>query len=51
MHKKLKNNQKWFWLGVILVELVLFISSSLTYKQQTTIPFMEKYLGSNNRPF
>ncbi|WP_300561082.1 VanZ family protein [Companilactobacillus sp.] len=51
MNRNLKRNEKWYWLVVALVELVLFISSSMTYKQQTTIPFLERHLGSNNRPF
>jgi VanZ family protein len=51
MTRRLKQNEKWYWLGVIIVELVLFISSSMTYKQQTSIPFLERHLGSNNRPF
>jgi len=41
---KLKKNEKWFWSGVVLIELILFYSSSMTYKQQTSVPFLEKYV-------
>lgn len=41
---KLKSKEKWFWGGVVLIELILFYSSSMTYKQQTSVPFLEKYL-------
>lgn len=41
---KLKNKEKWFWGGVVLIELILFYSSSMTYKQQTSVPFLERYL-------
>lgn len=40
----LKKTQKWFWSGVVLIELILFYSSSMTYKQQTSVPFLEKYV-------
>ncbi|MFC6176999.1 VanZ family protein [Companilactobacillus huachuanensis] len=43
---KLKKNEKWFWSGVVLIELILFYSSSMTYKQQTSVPFLEKYMHS-----
>jgi len=49
MNKKLKNTEKWFWGVVVAVELILFYSSSMTYKQQTSVPFLEKYL--TNKPF
>lgn len=45
MENTLKKNIKWFWSGVILIELILFYSSSMTYKQQTSVPFLEKYLS------
>lgn len=47
--EKLKKLEKWFWGGVVLVELVLFYSSSMTYKQQTSVPFLEKYV--TGKPF
>lgn len=46
---KLKKNEKWFWGGVVLIELILFYSSSMTYKQQTSVPFLEKYV--HGKPF
>jgi len=49
MNKNLKQNEKWFWCAVIIVEVILFYSSSMTYKQQTSVPFLEKYLI--NKPF
>ncbi|MFD1417800.1 VanZ family protein [Companilactobacillus keshanensis] len=48
---RIKKHEKWYWLAVIAVELVLFYSSSMTYKQQTSVPFLEQHLGSNNKPF
>ncbi|AKP68266.1 VanZ family protein [Companilactobacillus ginsenosidimutans] len=51
MDRKLKLQEKWYWIGAAVVELILFISSSMTYKQQTSIPFLERHLGSNSRPF
>lgn len=51
MNRRLKLHEKWYWIGAVIVELVLFISSSMTYKQQTSVPFLERHLGSNNRPF
>lgn len=47
--EKLKKLEKWFWGGVVLIELVLFYSSSMTYKQQTSVPFLEKYV--HGKPF
>lgn len=44
MENSLKKNTKWFWSGVVLIEAILFYSSSMTYKQQTSVPFLEKYL-------
>ncbi|MFH5812147.1 VanZ family protein [Companilactobacillus sp. FL22-1] len=45
----LKRTEKWFWGGVVLIELILFYSSSMTYKQQTSVPFLEKYM--HGKPF
>lgn len=45
----LKHKEKWFWGLVVAIEAVLFYSSSMTYKQQTSVPFLEKYL--KNEPF
>lgn len=39
---------KW-WLLALLVLLVLFGSSSMTYKQQTSVPFLERVLA--DEPF
>ncbi|WP_125769267.1 VanZ family protein [Companilactobacillus furfuricola] len=50
MNNKLKQREKWYWLLVVLVELVLFISSSMTYKQQTSVPFLQRHLGNHQRP-
>lgn len=46
MRKKIIH---WSWGLVITVELVLFYSSSMTYKEQTSVPFLEKYF--KNEPF
>lgn len=51
MQDKLKSKMKWFWGAVIVIELVLFYSSSMTYKQQTSVPFLERTLGHWNEPF
>jgi len=48
MENNLKKNEKWFWGVVVLIELVLFYSSSMTYKQQTSLPFLERFL--KNKP-
>lgn len=32
--------------GSLLLLAILFVSSSMTYKQQTSVPFLEKYLTS-----
>lgn len=45
----LKTKQKWFWGIVVLIEAILFYSSSMTYKEQTSVPFLEKYLSG--KPF
>lgn len=47
--KKIEQLSKWFGGIVIAILLVLFYSSSMTYKQQTSVPFLEKYL--QNKPF
>ncbi|MQS45364.1 VanZ family protein [Companilactobacillus mishanensis] len=47
MNKSLKQKEKWYWIVVAAIELVLFISSSMTYKQQTSVPFLERHLGSS----
>lgn len=49
MNNNLKKKEKWFWGGVGLIELILFYSSSMTYKQQTSVPFLEKYV--HGKPF
>ncbi|WP_125568328.1 VanZ family protein [Companilactobacillus insicii] len=51
MHNNLKSKAKWFWGAVIAIELILFYSSSMTYKQQTSVPFLERTLGRSNKPF
>ena len=51
MHNKVKAKQKWFWGAVIVIELILFYSSSMTYKEQTSVPFLERVLGTSNKPF
>lgn len=48
---RISKHEKWYWWIIIGIELVLFYSSSMTYKQQTSVPFLEKHLGSNNKPF
>lgn len=45
----LKKHEKWYWGGVVAIELILFYSSSMTYKQQTSVPFLERYL--TGKPF
>ncbi|GEO78497.1 hypothetical protein FD29_GL001593 [Companilactobacillus mindensis DSM 14500] len=49
MNNSLKKKEKWFWGGVVLIELILFYSSSMIYKQQTSVPFLEKYV--HGKPF
>ncbi|KRM00558.1 VanZ family protein [Liquorilactobacillus satsumensis] len=49
MRKYLKINADTFLLLAFLIMLVLFISSAMTYQQQTTVPFLEKYLAG--KPF
>lgn len=50
MDKTLKKSEKWYWSLVVVIEGILFYSSSMTYKQQTSVPFLERYLGSS-KPF
>ncbi|MHC9532393.1 VanZ family protein [Dellaglioa sp. L3N] len=45
----MKNKNNIYFILAILIIIILFISSSETYKQQTSIPFLEKYLA--NKPF
>lgn len=49
MSNTLKAKQKWFWGFVILIEAILFYSSSMTYKEQISVPFLERYLAG--KPF
>ena len=49
MEITLKKHQKWYWGGVVLIELILFYSSSMTYKEQTSVPFLERYISG--KPF
>ncbi len=51
MINRIKKHEKWYWWAIVVVELILFYSSSMTYKQQTSVPFLERHLGSNNKPF
>lgn len=46
MTEKKRFNPDWYLLLALLVMVVLFISSSMTYKQQTSVPFLERYLTS-----
>lgn len=48
MNKQLKNGNAYLVIALIMMA-VLFYSSSKTYEQQTTIPFLEKVL--KNEPF
>ena len=47
--KRIKQYEKWFYGIAIVILLGLFYSSSMTYKQQTSVPFLERYL--QNKPF
>lgn len=47
--KKCHLRQVLFLSLAFLIMLILFISSSMTYEQQTSVPFLEKYLA--NQPF
>ncbi|KRN06436.1 VanZ family protein [Liquorilactobacillus sucicola DSM 21376 = JCM 15457] len=44
-----KPSPNTYLLLALLIGVVLFISSSMTYQQQTSVPFLEKYL--TNKPF
>ncbi|AUJ30190.1 MAG: VanZ family protein [Liquorilactobacillus hordei] len=46
MKRNFKLSANTFLLLALLVMLILFISSSMTYKQQTSVPFLEKYLSA-----
>lgn len=48
MQKK-KVFQNLCLVGSLVLIVILFVSSSMTYAQQTSVPFLEKYL--TNRPF
>lgn len=43
MRIKLRR-QDWFIIAAFFMMLVLFISSSMTYRQQTSVPFLERCL-------
>lgn len=46
----MKNKAQWLSLVVIILIIGgLFISSSMTYHQQTSVPFLKRYLA--NQPF
>lgn len=45
----MKNKNNIYFFLAFLIIVILFISSSETYKQQTSIPFLEKYLAG--KPF
>lgn len=47
--KKYINWHTLSLLGALGVILILYVSSSMTYKQQTSVPFLEHYLTT--RPF
>ncbi len=46
--KRLSRDNWWLVLALVIMVL-LFISSSQTYKQQTSVPFLERWLA--NEPF
>ncbi|KRN26864.1 VanZ family protein [Liquorilactobacillus mali] len=46
MKRNFKIDANTFLLLAFLVMAILFISSSMTYKQQTSVPFLEKYLSA-----
>lgn len=50
MINKIKKHEKWYWWLVVIIELVFFYSSSMTYKQQTSVPFLERHLNGS-KPF
>ncbi|KRL86105.1 VanZ family protein [Ligilactobacillus apodemi] len=50
--KKTKRLFTWanFFLMIsLLIVIILFVSSSMTYSQQTSVPFLQKYL--TNKPY
>ncbi|MEG2937032.1 MAG: VanZ family protein, partial [Vagococcus sp.] len=48
MNKQFKNGNAYLVIALIMMA-ILFYSSSQTYEQQTTVPFLEKLL--KNEPF
>ena len=42
---KRKNNTHFYLMIALVIMGILFISSSMTYQQQTSVPFLEKYLA------
>lgn len=43
----MKTLHRYIWLLLALVVIgTLFVSSSMTYKEQTAVPFLERYLAS-----
>ena len=48
-YAKMYFTPKNFLSLALLIMLILFISSSMTYQQQTSVPFLERYLAT--KPF
>lgn len=46
--KRFSRNDWWLVLSLVIM-ILLFISSGETYKQQTSVPFLERWLA--NEPF
>ncbi|KRL02712.1 VanZ family protein [Liquorilactobacillus capillatus] len=44
-----KPSSNTYLLLALLIMVILFISSSMTYRQQTSVPFLERFL--TNKPF
>ncbi|WP_057876468.1 VanZ family protein [Liquorilactobacillus aquaticus] len=44
-----KPSANTYLLLALLIMIILFVSSSMTYQQQTSVPFLEKYFA--NKPF
>ncbi|WP_057737322.1 VanZ family protein [Liquorilactobacillus uvarum] len=44
-----KPSANTYLLLALLIMIILFVSSSMTYHQQTSVPFLEKYFA--NKPF
>lgn len=42
------KSEKYLYLSIFIM-ILLFISSSMTYKEQSSVPFLQKYLTS--QPF